>query len=418
MPPEYPIPSSCNFVTPQDTGARNINKLYGHYFCRPQGTATEQLFIFMPGTGTNDYMSIVKTAASVGMHAVSLDWDNHPCAAAACQMQLKNRTLDAEAANCTYNLQMSRLVGSSDVPVTNVQPESIVGRSVMLLEYLAKQEPATADWAQFLLPVAVNGSRLDWGRVIIMGHSRGASYPPLVTKLFPAQRAIMTGGDGDGDEFQFLRWWQLPTIVPDSLYSMNPIFTSPLGGGPADKWFFTNLHMRGNATFTMGDLITGGRSQSAIRAALAQKFGGARAVWDAGVCNYTQSSHMCMGPCDAWQPRDAHTKLPLMAPVWKYLLTNTAPPSAAALANEAKSIGGGHNPEVCQPPYEGRLVDPIALAHQRMRADAGGETAPSDREGGARGGYPKPTIQACCCNHHCQKNCRNCLGANGSCELC
>ena len=54
VPPEYPIPSSCNFVTPQDTGARNINKLYGHYFCRPQGTATEQLFIFMPGTGTND----------------------------------------------------------------------------------------------------------------------------------------------------------------------------------------------------------------------------------------------------------------------------------------------------------------------------------------------------------------------------
>ena len=66
-----------------------------------------------------------------------------------------------------------------------------------------------------------------------------------MTKLFPAQRAIMTGGDGDGDEFQFLPWWHLPTLVPDSLYSMNPIFTSPAGSGPGLHWFFTNLHMRG-----------------------------------------------------------------------------------------------------------------------------------------------------------------------------
>ena len=69
-----------------------------------------------------------------------------------------------------------------------------------------------------------------------------------MTKLFPAQRAIMTGGDGDGDEFQFLPWWHLPTLVPDSLYSMNPIFTSPAGSGPGLHWFFTNLHMRGYAT--------------------------------------------------------------------------------------------------------------------------------------------------------------------------
>ena len=177
-PPEYPIPSSCDFVTPKDTGARNINRAYGHYFCRPRGTETKQLFVFLPGTGTNDYTSIVKTAASVGMHAVSLDWDNHPCAAAACEVRSKNGTQmppNAKTANCTYNLQMSRLVGSLGVPVTNVQPESIVGRTTMLLEYLAKQEPKTANWAQFLLPTPVNGSRLNWGRVTIMGHSRGAS---------------------------------------------------------------------------------------------------------------------------------------------------------------------------------------------------------------------------------------------------
>ena len=81
--------------------------------------------------------------------------------------------------------------------------------------------------------------------------------------------------------------------------------------------------MRGNATFTAADLSAG----SAGVAALAKKFGGARAIWDAGVCSQTQSHHMCMGPCDAWQPRDVATQRPLLEPVWVYLLTNTDEPS-------------------------------------------------------------------------------------------
>ena len=44
----------------------NINREYGHYVCQPQGKPTGQLFVFMPGTGTNDYTNIVKTAASIG----------------------------------------------------------------------------------------------------------------------------------------------------------------------------------------------------------------------------------------------------------------------------------------------------------------------------------------------------------------
>jgi hypothetical protein len=154
-PPSYPIPSSCNFVDVSATGGRIINKAYGHYFCRPQGMSSKRLFVFLPGTGTNDYMSVVKTAASVGMHAVSLDWDNHPCAAAACTEHMKPPvTLTASIANCTLNLQLSRLIGTAlvDGAVTTVANESIVGRTVMLLDYLSRQEPAAADCAP---PMAV-----------------------------------------------------------------------------------------------------------------------------------------------------------------------------------------------------------------------------------------------------------------------
>ena len=243
-PPEYPIPSNCNFVAASTTSPHlrfvclehgpqqncrgkceqkfvlscmlnvlclhlrsDFNKGYGHYFCRPQGTPAGRLFLFLPGTGTNDYTSIVKTAASVGMHAMSLDWDNHPCAAAACQMNLKPPiVLNASIANCTFHLQMSRLVGSSDIPVTVVANESITGRAAALVEFLAQNEPQGNGWGQFILNAPAHGTKLNWPKTTIMGHSRGASYPPLATRLFPAERAIMTGGDGDVDELEFLGW--------------------------------------------------------------------------------------------------------------------------------------------------------------------------------------------------------------------
>ncbi len=205
-------------------------------------------------------------AAAARSHAVSLDWDNHPCAAAACTMGLPpNTPLNASIANCTYHLQMSRLVGSSAVPVTAVANESIVGRAAMLVAYLAASEGAAAGWGRFLRPQ--DGTRLLWENTTIMGHSRGASCepptarpelprlpepgkpyrigaacadPPLAGKLFPAQRAIMTGGDGDSDELTFLPWHTWPDRMrPEDLYSLNPIFTSPFGQAVPDPWFFS-----------------------------------------------------------------------------------------------------------------------------------------------------------------------------------
>ena len=37
---------------------------------------------------------------------------------------------NAATGNCTFHLQMSRFVGSSDIPVTVVDDESVVGRTV------------------------------------------------------------------------------------------------------------------------------------------------------------------------------------------------------------------------------------------------------------------------------------------------
>ena len=88
-----------------------------------------------------------------------------------------NTPLNASIANCTYHLQMSRLVGSSAVPVTAVANESIVGRAAMLVAYLAASEGAAAGWGRFLRSPQ-DGTRLLWENTTIMGHSRGASCAP------------------------------------------------------------------------------------------------------------------------------------------------------------------------------------------------------------------------------------------------
>ena len=178
--------------------------------------------------------------------------------------------------------------------------------------------------------------------------------------------------------------------------------------------------------------------------ALAKKFGGARALWDEGVCARTQSHHMCVGPCDAWQPRDPTTKLPLMEPVWKYLLTNTEPPSAKvrepSLLTLYRRSGRSHSVAavICQalslvalstmknytPPcqmHQGTgAIDPGRRIIDAYHEDAA--TASALGAGGVsvswEGGYPKPQVVPSCCQHDCAKHCVNCEAKNGTCAIC
>jgi hypothetical protein len=149
-------------------------------------------------------------------------------------------------------------------------------------------------------------------------------------------------------------------------------------------------------------------------------------------------SQMCIGPCDAWQPRDPVSKLPILEPVWRYLvcqvtlmqqsaligrfraccwqltkwlcvagwqLTNQEPPSSNALAFQA--LGNLRN---YTPPCQHSAMDDNAflLVSSGSTLGSAGEAA----------GYPKPSIQPSCCNRNCQANCKNCLQADGTCAIC
>jgi len=135
---------------------------------------------------------------------VSLDWINHPCAAAACCIkqskaypQCNGPDIPEGSLDCVIALQTMRLLGATAAgsanPVQTINTaNSIVGRAVALIKHLAGAEPH-GGWSQFL--TAAN--KFKWSQITVAGHSRGSSYPPLVSKYFPARRVISVGGVAD-----------------------------------------------------------------------------------------------------------------------------------------------------------------------------------------------------------------------------
>ena len=91
---------------------------------------------------------------------------------------------------------------------------------------------------------------------------------------------------GDSDEVMYLPFWQRPSVMrTKDLYSLNPAFNTGFGHPVGAQWFFASyegkrgFNMSGNGTFSPSDLVGTG---AAVGAALAKKFGGARAIWDEG----------------------------------------------------------------------------------------------------------------------------------------
>ena len=83
------------------------------------------------------------------------------------------------------------------------------------------------------------------------------------------------------------------------------------------------MNVSGVASF---DNLTVGLSDTALAAA----FDGAHQLYDQSVCLDGRQTHMCLGGGDAWRALDDHGNN-MVAPVWRYMLTNEHPPGKKAL---------------------------------------------------------------------------------------
>ena len=70
-------------------------------------------------------------------------------------------------------------------------------------------------------------------------------------------------------------------------------------------------------------------------------------LYDESVCLDAQQTHMCLGGGDKWRALDVHTGGNMVAPVWRYMLTNERQAGSKALATKVAcrcAKGPSHGP--------------------------------------------------------------------------
>ena len=151
--------------------------------------ATEALFLFLPGTGTavDKVHSLLSAAADMGYHAVGLAYASMPTAVS--QMNLWCTRPGADAERCNTEVHDAVLFGTPttaegagglwDVPAEQSVESLLVG---------ALQE---LGWAHFL---TADGARVRWERVVVSGHSQGASHAAYLSVARKVRAALLFSG--------------------------------------------------------------------------------------------------------------------------------------------------------------------------------------------------------------------------------
>jgi hypothetical protein len=342
-----------------------------HTVCRPGGGTAplgrnNKLFVLIPGIQPELYRWPVATAAEVGYDSIGISWFNKPASGGVCfesawakqtgQTNAHNAT--QEMATCAFQVMLMRLLGADDprVPKPNKanftidSTNSIVGGVEALLATLVKDgEP---QWAQYL----TGAGKLNWPKVALAGHSRASGIMAAISKV-PSianviDRGIAVGGPGDAvGNFSNLtatsQYWR-PEWLTDiasnttNFYSLDPAYT---GGCWMTQPNLEAINISGMSSFDNATALMHDDSQ------VAKFFGGARQLYDQSVCLDAQQTHMCLGGGDQWMARSPDGTN-MVAPIWRYMLTNEALPGAKALETKVAcrcAQGPAHGPPWRQP---------------------------------------------------------------------
>lgn len=157
----------------------------------PQASSKHRLFLFIDGTGNKatNSMTLDRTFAEWGYHAISIDYENN--------------VLTASLGHSTDPTAFDRyreaiITGAPVSDRVKVDPaNSILNRVHALLVYLAKNDPK-GGWDEF-----VKHKKPAWNRIIVAGHSQGSGHAAYLGKMFNVDRALIFSGPQDYlDNFQ------------------------------------------------------------------------------------------------------------------------------------------------------------------------------------------------------------------------
>ena len=199
-------------------------------------TATQSedtLFLFLPGTGTptSSVHSLLGAAADMGHHVIGLSYASLPTAVS--MMNLWCTRPGANASLCNIEMHESVLFGRRttaphgasgiwDVP----RAQSVAG--------LLRSGLAQLGWSQFL---TAGGGGVLWERVVVSGHSQGASHAAYLSTVVQTKAAVLFSGPQEVAECA--SWLaQGPPTLRRAVYSMK----EECGDEPEDTSSFCALY--------------------------------------------------------------------------------------------------------------------------------------------------------------------------------
>jgi len=210
------------------------------------------LVVVLPGTGQapERYDDFTARAAELGYPAVNLRYLNAFTVASVCQ-----QSTDPD---CFWQIRGEIIFGAgvpdpqgvaySSAGATVDAANSIVGRLIALIDYLAAGDP---NWNRFLIDdptsqyVATHRGpvRLDSRKLILTGHSQGGGHAALWGMRAPVDRVVMLSSPDDTGLFGTASWvlstsatpldrfWGLRNFKEGSLGQHEPLVWDALGGG-------------------------------------------------------------------------------------------------------------------------------------------------------------------------------------------
>lgn len=317
--------------TQTDTSITGNNAAHYCYFNNTV-SSLNKLLIFFPGTNATpwDYRLFQQTAADLGYHVIGLSYENLE----SINMEVCPATRDSTChRRARYEIWFGQDTHDSlEINYSN----SVINRLLKLLKYLDNTYPLD-NWGQYL----VNDSTVNWGNIVTAGHSQGAGNATFGTKYFNVSRCIMfswvdwmwPGKNPD--------WIKMSGVTPDSAY-FGFIHTgdASIFNGIPTTW--NNLGM-----MPYGQIISIDTAQFPYHNTHSLITGMPIDTIPTQV-NYHNSTVV-----DWVTPIDDITRLPMLQPVWEYLLTlNPTTVSANDLAQNTFKIP-------CYPnPAENRLYFP------------------------------------------------------------
>ena len=159
-----------------ETGAFNLR----HYMAKTDQDTMNTLVVLLPGTfrAPANYLFITEQLALMGYHVIGLMYKTDPAINPICR--------PTDDITCHYRARMETIDGTDRHPSVSVNvPNSILNRLEKVLQYQINAHP-TAGWQQYY-----SGGQIQWDKIIVTGHSQGASLAGILGKEFPVKRVVM-----------------------------------------------------------------------------------------------------------------------------------------------------------------------------------------------------------------------------------